>query len=234
MARKKKKAKKNQAVQAPPNFGNRALKGLSDLSLPDPKPEPPPEEPVAEPVEEHSAVEDDEMFLSAMRGVDPIERTTARRPRKPVHPVLDDDEIEARLALARHVEGFRPPTVTEEGGIVEGHLPSLPRKVFKKLKQGGYPIQRRLDLHGLSRTEAHQAVAEFIMEAMENGSRSLLIVHGRGNRSKDQEAVLKGNLVGWLESGRGVIGGQVLAFCSAKPADGGSGAMYVLLRRARD
>jgi DNA-nicking Smr family endonuclease len=79
------------------------------------------------------------------------------------------------------------------------------------------------------REEARDAVEQFITKARKDKHRCVLIVHGRGHNSKDNIPVLKGLLKSWLERGR--VAKSVLAFCSARPHDGGAGAMYVLLRR---
>ena len=71
---------------------------------------------------------------------------------------------------------------------------------------------------------------DFLRRSRQGGKRCVLLVHGRGTHSKDQLPVLKEALRGWLPSHR--LGRQVLAFATARPADGGAGALYVLLRRA--
>ena len=74
-------------------------------------------------------------------------------------------------------------------------------------------------------------VERFIIDAFAAGHRAVLVVHGRGLNSKDNVPVLKERLKSWLARGR--VGRVVLAFSSARPADGGAGALYVLLRRRR-
>jgi DNA-nicking Smr family endonuclease len=88
-----------------------------------------------------------------------------------------------------------------------------------------------LDLHRLSAAAARAEVQAFVVAAYGAGHRCVLIIHGRGHNSRDQVPVLKEHLKGWLAQGR--VGRQVLAFTSARPADGGTGAVYVLLRRRR-
>ena len=79
--------------------------------------------------------------------------------------------------------------------------------------------------------EARVAVDRFLTTAQRNGQRCVLIIHGRGLNSKDQVPVLKTRLAQWLA--RGSWARLVLAFTSARPCDGGAGALYVLLRRQR-
>ncbi len=100
-----------------------------------------------------------------------------------------------------------------------------------KLRPGSFAYQAMLDLHGMSAAAARVEVERFIMQALAEGHREVLIVHGRGHNSKDNIPVLKERLKSWLARGR--IGRSILAFTSARPADGGPGAVYVLLRRRR-
>jgi len=102
--------------------------------------------------------------------------------------------------------------------------------LLRRLKRGGYAVEDRLDLHGLTRDGARGAVDRFLRGARLDGKRCVLLIHGRGRHSEDELPVLKEGLRGWLASGS--FGRQVLAFASARPADGGVGALYVLLRRA--
>ena len=81
----------------------------------------------------------------------------------------------------------------------------------------------------MTRDEAQVAVSGFIEKSRLDGKRCVLIIHGRGLNSKDQIPVLKERVRTWLARGR--ISRQVLAFASARPCDGGTGALYVLLRR---
>jgi DNA-nicking Smr family endonuclease len=83
----------------------------------------------------------------------------------------------------------------------------------------------------MSAAAARVEVERFVMGASAAGHRGVLIVHGRGHGSKDNVPVLKERLKSWLARGR--IGRSILAFTSARPADGGTGALYVLLRRRR-
>ena len=105
---------------------------------------------------------------------------------------------------------------------------SEPIAGVKKLRRGELSIQAHLDLHGFRREEARQRVAEFISRSHVEGKRCVLIIHGRGLGSRDNIPVLKEKLTSWLT--RGAIGKHVLAFTSARPWDGGVGAVYVLLR----
>jgi DNA-nicking Smr family endonuclease len=86
-------------------------------------------------------------------------------------------------------------------------------------------IQDDLDLHGMTSIEAREATAVFLAECVQRGIRCVRIVHGKGLRSPNREPVLKRRLGHWL-----VVRDEVLAFCEARPVDGGSGAVVILLR----
>jgi len=98
---------------------------------------------------------------------------------------------------------------------------SLGDKVLRKFKRGQYNPQAKLDLHGFTTNEAATALDNFIQKGLERGLRVLLIIHGKG-----AHAILKTQVNYWLKDHP-----QALAFCSAKPKDGGLGAVYVLLKR---
>jgi len=101
----------------------------------------------------------------------------------------------------------------------------LPRKVLRDLRRGRWSIQNHIDLHGLNRHEAHEAVSRFLAESQNAGKRCLRIVHGRGHGSPGREGVLRQLVKSWLARRR-----DVLAFCHAPANDGGEGALWVLLK----
>ncbi len=103
--------------------------------------------------------------------------------------------------------------------------PGLQNNVLRRLRRGQYSVEGELDLHGLTRREARQALWAFLQRMERRGARCVRIIHGKGRRSS-KEAVLKQAVDGWLRQAQGV-----LAFCSARREDGGTGAVYVLLKR---
>lgn len=105
---------------------------------------------------------------------------------------------------------------------------SIPSKRLRELRQGKIQREAKLDLHGLRIDDAEQALVTFISQHTAQNHRCLLLIHGKG--SHDGAApVLKNRVNHWLRQIP-----QVLAFHSAQPKDGGSGALYVLLKRNRD
>lgn len=100
----------------------------------------------------------------------------------------------------------------------------LPKAWLKDLRRGRWVTQGKLDLHGLNRDQARVAVVTFLAECQQHGYRCVRIVHGKGLSSPGREPVLKKLVLGWLSQRR-----EVLAFCQARAAEGGAGAVVVLL-----
>jgi DNA-nicking Smr family endonuclease len=101
----------------------------------------------------------------------------------------------------------------------------MQHNVLRKLRRGQFSISAELDLHGLRVEEARQALSHFLYHCRVNKKRCVRIIHGKGYRSANNQAVLKSKVNHWLRQHD-----DVLAFCSARAQDGGTGALYVLLR----
>ena len=97
--------------------------------------------------------------------------------------------------------------------------------ILRKLRRGHWVIQDQLDLHGMRRDEAREALSEFLRNAVKRGVRCVRVVHGKGLGSVNKEPVLKNKVRSWL-----VQKEEVIAFCQARAADGGAGALVVLLK----
>lgn len=112
-----------------------------------------------------------------------------------------------------------------EGGDEAAWLrEGMARNVLRDMRRGRWVVQEKLDLHGMNRDEARLAIATFLQECRQLDRRCVRIVHGKGLRSPGREPVLKRLVLGWLTQRR-----EVLAFCQARAADGGAGAVVVLL-----
>ena len=174
--------------------------------------------------------DDDAEFLEAMEGVRPFERT--QHPQQPRYrePVkLSARELEVIRELDALVNGKGPFDIRDTDEVMEGCVPGLDPRVLRRLRRGEFTPQADLDLHGCDAATARVLVEEFIVESHARGLRCLRIVHGRGNRSPNGEAVLKPSLPRWLARGPARL--IVLAWTAARQADGGAGASYVLLRK---
>jgi DNA-nicking Smr family endonuclease len=192
-------------------------------------PPPPPKKPAEEPTRS-----DEQTFFDAMRDIRPIHGDARGRAENPPPPEATDipvydEEAEAFAELVSLVEGDGTFDIADGDEFIEGAAHGVDRRILQRLKRGDYAVRAHLDLHGLTREPAREAVDQFMIKCRRDGHRCVLIVTGRGLNSKDKIPVLKGLVQNWLERGR--IGRSVLAFCTARPHDGGAGAVYVLLRR---
>lgn len=195
-----------------------------------PKAQPKPASPV-----EPKPASDEDLFADEMLGVaplppDPRGRLGALPPSERPRPSRRaTDEAEAYALLADLVDGTGQFDIADTGEYVEGLAEGIDRRLLRQLKRGDYAIQAHLDLHGLTAEEARPEVERFVDGARAAGKRCVLVIHGRGHGSKDGIPVLKERMKVWLQRGR--LSKAVLAFCTARPADGGAGAVYLLLRK---
>ena len=120
---------------------------------------------------------------------------------------------------------FDISTLLEVDADLSYRGPGIGPDVLRKLRSGQWSIQRQLDLHGLRTDEAREALGQFIRLAHRTGLRCVRIIHGKGLGSPGKVPVLKGKVLRWLVQKR-----EVQAFVQARPADGGAGALIVLLQ----
>lgn len=177
---------------------------------------------------------DEQRFMDAMVDVTPLQGNKRRiiRPPgphiKPSHPA-PDDERETMAHLSNLVRGSAELDITFSDEYIEGSVKGFSRKLMNRLKKGQFPVQDYIDLHGMTKQEAETEVKAFLLESHRRGLRCVLIIHGRGLNSPESLPVLKEALPIWLN--RGSVKKFVVAFATAKPYDGGTGAIYVLLKK---
>jgi DNA-nicking Smr family endonuclease len=106
--------------------------------------------------------------------------------------------------------------------------PGVDKRTAERLKRGQLEIEARIDLHGLTQREAHQVLANFLEGARAERRRAVLVITGKGDGG---QGVLREAVPRWLNEA--AIRPLILAFTHAQPRDGGTGALYILLRRAR-
>ena len=176
-------------------------------------------------------VDDETLFRQAFEGVRPLGIPRAERlavaPQIKRGIVSEDAEVLAELSDLVSGQGTFELTETEE--YVEGARVGIDPRLLSQLRRGEFSVQAHLDLHGMIQPDAKDALTNFIVDSVRKGRRTVLIVHGRGLRSPGGLPVLKHAAAQWLS--HGIAGGYVLAFATARPSDGGAGAVYVLLRR---
>lgn len=167
----------------------------------------------------------EELFLSAMEGVRPlVHDRVAPAPARPA-PIPRQALVDEREVLAELLADEYDPAALESGEELVYARPGLQRRILRRLRRGHYSLAAELDLHGMTVAVARVALQEFLLECRRHDYRCVRIIHGKGRRSSNQGPVLKGKVDRWLRQRD-----DVLAFCSARPVDGGTGAVYVLLR----
>ncbi|MBX2885415.1 MAG: Smr/MutS family protein [Granulosicoccus sp.] len=172
--------------------------------------------------------EDRSLFRDAVGAVKPVSddrhRNEKRKP--PAEPISQhrDDASVMRELLA----DFSETDLLETGEHSSYTADGVQRSVLRNLKSGKYAIQAELDLHGFSLEQSHHEFNGFLKRALERQYTCIRIIHGKGRKQSDKAPVLKPAVASWLRRNR-----QVLAFCSARDADGGTGAVYVLLRKRK-
>lgn len=217
---------------SPAGFHHHPFRQLAGRSPPSRRaPEPPPPPPAPTP----PAASDEDLFLREMADVRPLSSEERSRvvppPPAPPERTVTDPDAEALAELSDLVTGAGSFDIADSVEFVEGAVVGLDRRLVRRLRNGDFAYQSHLDLHGMTAPLAREAVDRFLTRAQQRGERCVLIIHGRGLNSKDQMPVLKHRLANWLA--RGAWNRLVLAFTSARPCDGGAGALYVLLRRER-
>lgn len=161
-------------------------------------------------------------------------RRIATNQADPGKPKRNDDAQQARRQAAVESSTLATSGRTSDGRVeavrpseyLEFSVPDLPWRTFSQLKRGQTAWQAGLDLHGYTLEEARAELESFLRDATSQGLRCVLVVHGKAWGTTADFPVLKSHTNAWLREWPGV-----LAFCSATELDGGTGAVYILLRK---
>jgi DNA-nicking Smr family endonuclease len=177
--------------------------------------------------EQQSAADE---FRSMVGEVTPLAIKQRVEHDRPLHPPIPQKRIEdnQQVLIASVSDEFEIDTLLHTDAELSFRRPGIGPDVLRKLRRGEWVIQDHLDLHGARVDEARELLAGFLREALRRGLRCVRVVHGKGLGSKDKVPVLKGKARVWLAQRE-----EVIAFCQARPAEGGSGALVVLLRPAQ-
>lgn len=177
----------------------------------------------------HAAAVADEfkVAVEALGDVKPLAPHGRRHHALPPHPPLPKQrQLDERQVLAQSVsDEIDLESLLDTDESLSYRRAGIGPDVLRRLRRGDWVIQSELDLHGHRVEEAREELAAFLKEAIKRGQRCVRIVHGKGLGSKDRRPVLKGKVRAWL-----VQRDEVIAFCQARAAEGGSGAVVVLLR----
>jgi DNA-nicking Smr family endonuclease len=181
-----------------------------------------------------AAAADAQAFRAAVRDVTPLAQTPSpaglakpkARARLRAHAVADTENLDAAMPLIgdEAAHGAAQDAVSGDAAL-SFQRAGVRIQSVRRLRRGLYPVEDELDLHGFSQTAARRQLADFIARSRDAGCRCVRIVHGKGYRSGARGPVLKTAVNLWLRRHL-----DVMAFVSARPIDGGAGAVYVLLR----
>lgn len=153
----------------------------------------------------------DKPLIAAPHVVDPLPRPTR----------IDEQQV-----LRDMMSDLSDSLELETGDELAFQRPGLSHNHWRRLRRGQFVTEWVLDLHGMTVLVAKTALVDFLHMCHVRQLRCARIIHGKGHGSKGNQPVLKGKLNAWLQQRN-----DILAFCSSRPADGGTGAVYVLLRR---
>lgn len=170
---------------------------------------------------------DADLFRRSIGNVDPLPAPDRAFPpaAKPL-PIPRQSLADEKAALEESLsDEFNVDTLLDTDEALSFARPGIGQHILRKLRRGHWVIQSQLDLHGMRRDEAREALAEFLRITTRKGLRCVRIIHGKGHGSVNKEPVLKNKVRSWL-----VQKNEVIAFCQARAAEGGAGALVVLLK----
>ncbi len=170
-----------------------------------------------------------ELFRRAVGDVKPVQddRVAATPSKVKARPrQLEKDE---HAVMREAMLDDRDPDELDAGEHLAWRRDGVQNRVMKKLRNGYYSIQDELDLHGMTVAEARVILAEFLAHVVDtHQSCCVRIIHGKGRKTATDKPIMKPFVSSWLRQRR-----HVVAFCSCKPVHGGTGAVYVLIRRGK-
>lgn len=172
-------------------------------------------------IKEQSLFREEVQDVTPLRPVNQASHDTPKPPAIPLKTLEDEQQV-IRDMLSDEYD----PSELQPGDMLSYCQPGIQYKVFRKLRAGQYRVAAELDLHGLNARQAKQILLEFLYHVHPGVGECVRIIHGKGNRSDHRGPVIKTKANHWLRQHD-----RVLAFHSARPVDGGTGAIYVLLRR---
>lgn len=177
-----------------------------------------------------SSLSDDEdddasLFRNAVAGTRPLQVDFVAPKRSRPAPRARFRREDEEAALFESLHGDIDNIETGAGERLSWRRPEVGQRTLRRLARGSYSVQAELDLHGLTASEAEVAMRRFISNCLQDQLRCVRIVHGKGRGSGHAGPVLKTKVNRWLRRWR-----EVLAFASARQVDGGTGAVYVLLK----
>ena len=187
-------------------------------------------EAIARAAAEKKRAAEQDLFTRAIGATQPLRRKAAvHLAPEPPAPIPVQQQLDEQRVLRESLsDEFDVTTLLDADDAMSFRRPGINTDVTRKLRAGEWTIQRQIDLHGLRTDEAREALGAFIREAHKQGLRCVRVVHGKGLGSPCRQPVLKAKVQRWL-----IQKNETLAFVQAKPAEGGAGALVVLLAPSR-
>ncbi|RQD77702.1 Smr/MutS family protein [Desulfonatronospira sp. MSAO_Bac3] len=206
----------------------KSLKELKKIKISSRKKEKNPEPPA--PPEKKKDKSEENLFQTAMSGVKPLKGKgrdipLETEPAAEGAPLQEESDLDTLYRLVRGDVEF---DVQFSDEYIQGYVKSINSRTFRRFKNGELSIEAHLDLHGLNSDQARQELLHFMREQYHQGKTCVLLIPGRGKNSPLGEGVLRNEIQSWLTVEP--LKRIVLAFCSALPRHGGTGALYVLMR----
>lgn len=174
------------------------------------------------------SAEERDLFRDAVGEVKPVATDKQQLVRKKPPAIPRSRERDERSVMEELLSDFSENDLLETGEHLSWTCPGVQRSVLKNLKSGKYARQATLDLHGFTKEESRIVMRQFLHDVVEDQLTCVSIIHGKGRKHSGMPPVLKPAVATWLSRHK-----HILAFCSAREVDGGTGAVYVLLRKKR-
>ena len=187
-------------------------------------------EAIARAAAERKRVAEQDLFTRAIGATQPLRRkASVHLAPEPPAPIPVQQQLDEQRVLRESLsDEFDVTTLLDADDAMSFRRPGINTDVTRKLRAGEWTIQRQIDLHGMRTDEAREALGAFIRDACKQGLRCVRVVHGKGLGSPGRQPVLKAKVQRWL-----IQKNETLAFVQAKPAEGGAGALVVLLAPSR-
>ena len=169
-------------------------------------------------------MKDSELWRYVTRNVMPY-----RPQRHPSHDITAPGAVAAEPERGQDTPSHAPPARRAPLPLKLGAISAMDKRTGQRLRRGDMPVDGRIDLHGLTLDQAHGALVAFVRRSHARGARCVIVVTGKGERGGGR---IRRETPEWL--GRPDLRPMILAVTEARPHHGGTGALYVLLKRVRE
>ncbi len=170
--------------------------------------------------------EDSALFRKTVGSIKPIKQDSIVINKPKASPTPTKTGENGRAVVQELLDSEFEQNLLERGDELSYSKPGIQKQTLRKLRRGQYQIEAELDLHGMTVAVANTALSQFLGQCLARSQHCVRIIHGKGIGSKNKKPVIKNKLNNWLRHQD-----NVMAFCSARQIDGGTGAIYLLLKR---